>query len=221
MIFSAALFSSIIDTSMHPDKQKVEWGKFDASILIEVKRGEDIFTCSGVLIESDVVLTAAHCVDGITSGRIIFDHKYDPSTKNFVEIIGHVIHPGYNKKVSNYAHDIALVFLEKSVSHIVPATINWNPKLKNISKLERIGFGGRHNQNVRTWTNPVYSQLESNGSVVSFKDEYSVIGDSGGPIYHLSGNRPELVAIHSTLEGEHKTYGVYLPFYKNWIEKYL
>jgi hypothetical protein len=101
--------------------------------------------CSGTLIEGDVVLTAAHCLDfftgevgdpdelGIDDLRVTFDPQPDEdSTAYGVEEI--VINPDWfdqpggkgNSKhlfLASPAEDIALIFLDETVSGITPAEV--------------------------------------------------------------------------------------------------
>jgi Trypsin len=100
--------------------------------------------CSGTLIRSDVVLTAAHCTDflvevgedglGPNDLRLVFDPTPDPgSTRYAVDRI--VVHPGWfmavglckgNSKrlcLAPPAEDIALVFLEDDVAGVTPAPV--------------------------------------------------------------------------------------------------
>ena len=62
--------------------QTVDWSNFNSSLVIEVTRPEGKFTCSGVAIKDDMVLTAAHCLEGkILEIRVFNQESYDPSAK--------------------------------------------------------------------------------------------------------------------------------------------
>jgi V8-like Glu-specific endopeptidase len=193
---------------------KANWSNFSSSLLIEVSRDQKIFTSSAVLIRRNVLLTAAHSVQDIEKGYVHLSHKYgqDNMRIGFKKVI---IHSGYDKSKSNFKDDIALIILDSNLpKSFKPTSLDLSSDIQNI-EVDRIGFGGRNGLNTRTWTNPLAKETVDNTIVL--KDELSVIGDSGGPIYSKNG----LVGIHSTLEGNDKTYAVYVPAYKNWIDSYL
>ena len=190
---------------------RTNWSDFSSSLLIEVTRNQKLFTSSAVLIRRNVLLTAAHSVEDIEKGYVHLSHKYgsDNMRIGFKKVI---IHSGYDKSKSNFNNDIALIILDSNLpKSFKPANLDLSSEIKDIV-VDRIGFGGRNGLNTRTWTNPLVKETLDNTIVL--KDDLSVIGDSGGPIYSKRG----LIAIHSTLEGTNKTYAVYVPAYKEWIE---
>jgi Trypsin len=99
--------------------------------------------CSGTLVASDVVLTAAHCVDflqevgsdgfGPQHLRISFDPAPDADSTYY--LVDHIVaHPGWftagpcfgnskNACLASPAEDIALVFLQEDVAGVTPAPI--------------------------------------------------------------------------------------------------
>lgn len=115
---------------------------YDNVAGLQFRFGGEWFTgCTGTLVRSDVVLTAAHCVDfvvgaggiGIDNLRVTFDPTPDAaSTVYAVEAIQ--IHPSWatrpvlkgNSKALGLgpgAEDVALVWLTQSVGGIVPAPL--------------------------------------------------------------------------------------------------
>lgn len=112
--------------------------------LLELRVGANWFEfCSGTLVASDVVLTAAHCTDflveegpdgfGPDDLRITFDPTPDASSTRY--LVDHiVVHPSWptagpcfgNSKgacLSPGHEDIALVFLKEDVAGVTPAPI--------------------------------------------------------------------------------------------------
>ena len=110
----------------------VNWISFKSSLLIEVFRGSDIFTSSSVLITRNVILTAAHSVFGIDKGYVHIGREYSQSNIRigFKKV---VIHSDYDKNVSNFKNDIALIVLDRNLPlSIKPAPINPVNKIANI-----------------------------------------------------------------------------------------
>ena len=212
--FSNSLSNSLMD-------RNIKWNNFSSSILLEITRHNEVYTCSAVAITRNVLLTAAHCVQGLTSARAMLEASYDPHSEQAIAFKDYHIHPGYNAKKSNFNDDIAIVILEHNLpEHKNLAVIDWHLDTKSILAIERIGFGGRDDCNTRTWTNP--SELTFYSSkAITLKDENAVIGDSGGPVFAKTLKGLRLIGIHSTLEGKNKTYSCYVASYKKWIESHL
>lgn len=186
-----------------------KWGALNSSLLIEVFRGEEVFTSSSVLIARNVLLTAAHSVSGIDKGYVHIGHAYSQQNMRvgFKKVI---IHSDYDKSVCNFKNDIALIILDNNLpKSIKPAQIADPDELVN-SVVERVGFGMRQGANKRTWTNPFL--IKSHELYLELIDSKSVVGDSGGPL--LLGNN--LLGIHSTKEGN-STYAVKVSAYLDWI----
>lgn len=218
---STKLASTFASSLIADDFADVEWEKFQSSLLIEVKRGERIFTSSAVAISRNAILTCAHSVEGIEGGRVFWDAQYRPSSKNFASFKRIVLHPGYDSRKSNYENDLALVILKNNLpSKTRPAKINESPlSLKPGMQAHRIGFGSRNGQNIRTWTNPEIESYDGATKTFVCKDGYGYIGDSGGPLYIKSSSGYRLFALHSTREGTHKTFTVSVGDHLPWIRE--
>ncbi len=172
--------------------------EFDSSVVIEIKRAEKIYTCSGVVISKTTILTAAHCLEGeVDRVRIYLDkiyHRYNA----YLEVKDYQIHPDYNSEESNFYSDIAkikLLFPIETEISIQP--VNEKKILKG--QFFRVGFGGRNNSNQRTILNLELKKNSFKNKTVEFYETDSQSGDSGGPIFIKDGERIFLLAIHSTL----------------------
>lgn len=177
----------------------IDWSNFNSTLLIEVTRPEGVFTSSGVAINSQTVLTAAHCLEGeVLKVRVSRDMTYSQEG-NFFEVASFEIHPDYDNSQSNFKFDLAKIKLK---NHL-PADTNFFPILKKekdlIGKIMRLGFGARSDKNTRTLITPVFKEVHSLEKVLELNDTYSFAGDSGGPVFIQNNGQMYLVAIHSTL----------------------
>ena len=195
------------------------WDDFNSSLCIEVTRPTGVFTCTGVAVSNNVVVTAAHCLEGeITKVRIFTESAYHPLNKSY-SIKKFKIHPKYKSKSSRYLSDVAKIYLED----ILPTNIKILPIFKGqiiSGDLYRFGFGERNKKNLRTVITPKLKKMDIENKVVELDDKFSFSGDSGGPIYLKQGTDTYILAIHSTLsfgpQGKY-SYNPLLASYQTWI----
>lgn len=200
--------------------QTLDWSNFNSTLVIEVTRPNGIFTCSGVAIKKDVVLTAAHCLEGeILKIRVFNEASYNPENKSW-NVSSYEIHPEYNKNSSNYKADLAKIKLASNL----PTSTTIFPIMKSEKdfkgKILRLGYGARNNANIRTLITPVFKNLNNHEKVLELEDMYSYSGDSGGPIFLQRDGQMYLVAIHSTLSSGPLgkfSYNPLLSGQKDWI----
>ena len=201
----------------------LDWSNFNSSLVIEVTRPNGVFTCSGVAVNEDTVLTAAHCLEGIIlKVRVFTDSCYNPKSSNNFDVKNFELHPDYDSASSNYRCDIAKIKLSEKL----PEEINFMPIIKNDLKLSgqitRLGFGARADKNIRTMITPEFKTLRTMEKTLELNDTYSYSGDSGGPVFVQFQGQMFLVAIHSTLsfgpEGKH-SFNPLLSSHKAWINE--
>ncbi len=198
----------------------INWNNFNSSVLIEVTRPEGVYTCTGVAINKNTILTAAHCLEGqVIKVRVSTEACYDKAGK-FYEAEAFELHPEYNRRDSNYRSDLAKITLRSSL----PPGTNFYPIIKrdqNLSgKILRLGYGARGDKNVRTLVLPEMRKIRAMEKILELNDTYSYSGDSGGPVFMQFEGQMYLVAIHSTLsfgpEGKH-SYNPLLSSHREWI----
>ena len=215
--------STFASTLIADDMADVEWEKFESCVLIEVKRGDKIFTSTAVAIRRNILLTCAHSVEHIEGGRVFWDAEYKAHSKNFVSFKKVVMHPRYNQKKSNYANDLAVIVLDGNLpSKTRPAKVFKDSKrVREGMQVHRLGFGARNGMNCRTWTNPEVEGYCKDTMSFILKDDRGVVGDSGGPLFYKENGNYQLFALHSTKEGEGRTYTVSVADHLSWIRSQL
>lgn len=184
-------------TTIESFSHNLTWELYNSSLLIEVTRANGVFTCSGVAVSPDIVVTAAHCLDGdVKKVRVFTQETYDPTLPSLT-VAKYRLHPAYNPKISRYRNDLAKIVLKERL----PDFVNIVPVFTGtvvMGKLYRFGFGSRYNKNVRTVVVPEYLRINGQDDVVELNDKFSRSGDSGGPIYIEDSQGISILAVHST-----------------------
>lgn len=174
-----------------------QWEEYNSSLLIEVTRPNGVFTCTGVALTRDLILTAAHCLEGkVTKVRVFTGPEYDPKNPSY-EIKSFALHPTYNPSHSRCHSDLAKIVMKDKL----PENIQFHQIYagrKYTGNFYRLGFGGRDNHNIRTLTTPNLRKIDVDDEIIELNDKYSYSGDSGGPIFMQNGKEIYLLAIHST-----------------------
>lgn len=213
------LLSMVIFMTLEVLAKAEDWSLFNSSLLIEVTKSSGVFTCTGVAITPEIVLTAAHCLEGDVKKVRVFTQKiYDPELPSR-EIKSFKLHPNYNPVKSRYQADLGKIILKDKL----PTWINVHPIYKGghiNGSILRFGFGARNNRNIRTVVIPSLRKIDIEESVLELDDKYSRSGDSGGPIFIRNGKEITLLAIHSTFsfgpEGEYSLNPT-VAGYLNWV----
>ncbi len=196
-----------------------EWEQFNSSLLIEVTRDKGVFTCTGVAVSKELIITAAHCLEGnVKKVRIFTGRDYNPKA-NSLEVKDFKVHPDYDPKKSAYRNDIARITLKEPL----PAFVNLCPIFdKTIIEgdIYRFGFGARDKKNIRTVITPKLRKVNLQEYVVELNDKFSRSGDSGGPVFLKKENQLFILAVHSTFshgpEGDY-SFNPLLGSYLSWI----
>ena len=192
-------------------EQAITNGDDDAAdpAVVALLIGGKVF-CSGVLITSNVVVTAAHCVAPGPPEQVYFGAK--PSLKKggtFIDVSDSKVHPEFDE--DTLVNDIAVIGLA-SKAPVAPAPVLTTPfddSFKNLP-IRLVGFGvtGDGTENLRKRTGA--TTITSFGAEdFRFKPGPSQTcnGDSGGPALANIGGKEAVIGIASSGDSNCKTYG--------------
>ncbi len=182
---------------------------FKQSFPLEISKGGAKVICSSVAIHPQIILTAAHCVEGAERIALVKGFDLDQGHPRYMAQSWEA-HPNYNREKSNYHYDVAKVILSNPLPENLPYTkVGWPIEGRSIV---RVGFGGRNSKNARTLISG-QDLIYMGDDYFELNDEYGVMGDSGGPVFQMQNGSYVLVGIHSTKEGKNKTYAVH-PYFR-------
>jgi hypothetical protein len=136
--------------------------------------------CTVTLIEDDVVLTAAHCVQ--TEG--VYEVKLKGKIYGCEKIM---VHPKSHISVI-IAYDVALVFLDEKVKGIKPAKVNrCNIEGMTSLPLITVGYSRGFKKRSDLGTIVYIEQIQDNDHQLRMIPLMGTIfhGDSGGPVYSV------------------------------------
>lgn len=219
-------------------------------IVALVKTNEDSYSgqfCGGTLVRPDVVMTAAHCVQGVSAAAMeVYIGSYDLTNASGAgERVGVRklrVHEDYNSATEE--NDIAVVFLERSVAYpVIPLiTPRQMSRLRNGDAMTVAGWGSvnpsaseypsylqeaqvqfRDNNTCnRAYEGSVTEKMLCAGVPGGGKD--SCEGDSGGPlVVDLDGERIQagIVSWGTETCALPGFYGVYtrVSTMLDWLEK--
>lgn len=161
--------------------------------------GRAVYTlpfCSGTLIEPNVVLTAAHCLQGqrASASKIAVYVGDDPSvdlTQHLYTVSEVAVHPGYNDV--SITNDVALIRLDSSVSEVSAVPYHTSDNLVAGNLVNFAGFGQDENgdSGVKLQADGVLGSCSGNSYCSDPNTQlfYSqsgagpCFGDSGGPMF--------------------------------------
>jgi protease YdgD len=163
--------------------------------------------CTGTLVESNIVLTAAHCFFDDRTGRRVPDSRIrfvagwnDGSAQSIRGARKVVIDEGYNYSSfvtgQTIAHDVALIELDQPIldTHIAPISTGRKPSTGSEVTIVSYGRGRSNTPSIQD----VCTVTDASSRVIELSCDIT-FGSSGSPVMDLSGAEPRVVSVISSM----------------------
>lgn len=208
-------------------------------VMLMAKKGDSASICTGTPISKDVILTAAHCVNGIEKKDIAVVFHTDVtcesgfnSDKQVVVIQDYIAHSGFSGK-SDATNDLALVKLPAPIPSDYEITEIFDGKSKlSADQVTLTGYGvtdesGDGAMFLRTTVKSFKEDMVVAERKITIEQKSNGVcsGDSGGPVLVKVDGKLKIAGVNSTVRGSTKetichdrSVAVYVPYYLDWIQ---
>jgi endonuclease G len=177
--------------------------------------GRVVWSCSGILIHSQIVLTAAHCIHPGDAYVVALNtnNQNDVGNGQQINVRKVLIHPDYHK--TNLYNDIATLILQSKVN-TQPVSIASSQAINSTKRITLVGFGNYDPQNsagfgtkreaevdIMSIRHDIKEDLNNEEGRYKYESDLEFVaggngfdtckGDSGGPAYIID-NEQRVVA---------------------------
>jgi MYXO-CTERM domain-containing protein len=183
--------------------------------------------CSGVLVSTHVVATAAHCLDPSPPAKVFFGALPAADEGTTIAVAKATAHPKFNPDV--LANDIALLTLaEKAPAKPIPVHSETFDDSFIGRSIRLVGFGAptadssSASLRKRSGTTEI-DKLESYDFKFNPSPAQTCLGDSGGPAFATFNGKEALIGIASSGDADCASYGRHIRVdrYGDFIESYV
>ncbi len=193
--------------------------------------GQSEIMCSGVIIDSRHVITAAHCLNEVANGKVYFG----TSQENFVfrAVIAATAHPDYCKNSCGtlFSYDdndiLLLEFVGGLPPGFSPVPIAERNSFGSASTVQLAGFGANEKNKYEDILKVAAVPFTKFVGQSEFQTEEtsagSCSGDSGGPAFVTVGGELQLAGITSRGDSACRSFGIYttVSYFSSWIAEVL
>jgi hypothetical protein len=147
---------------------------------------------SVILIEKDVALTAAHCLDGDDVFSIVIGEEE-------IMVKDTILHPSYSTTSFSVSNDIGLVFLECE-SQYEPASIGCVEWMRRYQNITTVGYAQGYKKFSKSRVFSYFGTLIEEPNKIKFIPHGASVwfGDSGGGVFAKFEGKEYVVGVIST-----------------------
>ncbi|MNJ92579.1 Trypsin precursor [compost metagenome] len=211
----------------------------------EKSNGQGSAICTGTAIRNDVILTAAHCVEGINRDKYYAIFSTDITCESgfrlseaSIPVKDVVKHPKYTGRfivASDVKYDVALVKLKSPIPSNYKVMKMYDGKSQFSDRVQFAGYGvtgeetyGKESSGFLREISKSYNrsvQVQGEQILVDQSDSRGICtGDSGGPLFVDVNGELQVAGVNSVVSGpkdricHDMSIMMYVPAYANWIQ---
>ncbi|MCA9665470.1 MAG: trypsin-like serine protease [Myxococcales bacterium] len=186
-------------------------------VLLDASGGTATYYCSGTVVGTKTVLTAAHCIELTTLSKTLVEMN------GAVHTVARIVrHPAWNKSASAYLNDIGLVILD-NVAPVTPQIAAASAPVAG-QAIKLVGFGrtdpndGASGRNKHS-SNMTVGNVSATHYVVDGYNGNAANGDSGGAALATIGGSKQLLSVISTSSTDwQRSFHIRVDAFRSWLD---